>query len=204
VDRRYIYLTCCAFHLFIIFLASCRDTFWLLAQGYSFLPRSLDTTWGQAQNFAGSALGEHLSFANPVRQFVAAYAHCAGIQSGYAYFAPNVPDSYKIVFELHYPDGRTELELPRVGAAAAGLRLTALLHEIGENRSDRLRGTVIKMLAESVWRDHPEATSMLAVFGHIKLPTTVEFMRGETESYRVVYAYDFSLKSRPPAASKVP
>jgi hypothetical protein len=203
VDRRYIYLVCGAVHFIIIFFASCRDTLWLLAQGYSFLPHSFDKTWGQAQTLAADALGEHLSLNNPVRQFVAAYAHCAGIQSGYGYFAPNVPDSYKVVFELRYPDGRTELELPHVGASSVGLRLSALLDQIGQNRSDRLRATVIKMLANSLWREHPEATSMRAVFGYVKLPTTAEFGRGETESYRFVYAYDFSLESRA-ADSKAP
>lgn len=197
MDRRYIYLACVVAHFSIIFFASSRDTFWLLGQGYSFLPESLDKTWGHAQRLAASALGEHLRVSNPLRQFVTAYANCAGIQSGYAYFAPNVPDSYKVVFELHYPDGRTELELPRVAAASVGARLAVLLHQIGQNRSDRLRETMIKMLAQSVWQDHPEATSIRAVFGYIKLPTTVEFMRGETESYRFVYAYDFRRVSLP-------
>jgi hypothetical protein len=195
VDRKYVYLACCAVHLVIIFFTSCRDTLSPLAQGYSFLPHSLDKTWRQAQTIAADALGEHLSFNNPVRQFVAAYAHCAGIQSGYGYFAPNVPDSYKVVFELHYPDGRTELELPHVGGASAGLRLSALLDQIGQNRSDRLREVLIKMLVQSLWRDHPEATSMRAVFGYVKLPTAAEFMRGETEAYRFMYAYDFSVQS---------
>lgn len=195
MDRKYVYLACCAVHLFIIFFASCRDTLLPLAQGYTFLPHSLDKTWGQAQILAADALGERLGFNNPVRQFVAAYAHCAGIESGYGYFAPNVPDSYKVVFELRYSDGRTELELPHVGAASTGLRLSALLDQIGQNRSDRLRDVVIKMLAQSLWREHPDATSMRAVFGYIKLPTTAEFVRGETEAYRFMYAYDFTVKS---------
>jgi len=203
VDRRYIYLACGAVHFFIIFSASCRDSFWLLSQGYSFLPRSLDETWRKAQTVASAALGEHLSSNNPVRQFIAAYAHCAGIQSGYGYFAPNVPDSYKVVFEFRYPDGRTEVDLPHVGAAAAGLRLAALLDRIGENRSDQLREAVIKMLAQSVWRDHPGAISARAVFGYIKLPTTAEFLRDKTESYQVLYSYDFSFESGP-AGSKAP
>ena len=45
----------------------------------------------------------------------------AGIETGYGYFAPNVPGGYRLVFELHYPDGRVEYELPSVSSAAAGL-----------------------------------------------------------------------------------
>jgi hypothetical protein len=196
VDRKYVYLACCAVHFFIILFASCRDTFWLLAKGYSFLPHSLNKTWEHAQNFAAAALGERLNFYNPVRQFVAAYAHCAGIQSGYGYFAPNVPDSYKVIFQLRYANGRTQVELPHVGGVAAGLRLAALLYQIGQNRSDRLREAVLTMLAQSLWREHPDATSMRVVFGYIKRPTSAEFARGETASYRFLSAYDFSLESR--------
>ena len=58
---------------------------------------------------------------NPVRQALATYLHIAGIETGYGYFAPNVPGSYKLVFELHYPDGRVEYELPSVSSAAAGV-----------------------------------------------------------------------------------
>ena len=59
-------------------------------------------------------LGQDLAASNPAREALATYLHIAGIESGYGYFAPNVPGSYKLVFELHYPDGRVQYELPHV------------------------------------------------------------------------------------------
>jgi len=144
-----------------------------------------------------AVLGQHLAASNPVRQALATYLHIAGIETGYGYFAPNVPSSYKLVFELHYHDGRVEYELPRVNSAAAGLRIAGLLDKIGRTRYHALREHLVKMLAQSIWREHPEVETIRAVFGSITLPNVSEFERGKRESYEFLYAYDFSLREEP-------
>lgn len=144
-----------------------------------------------------AALGQRLAASNPGRQAIATYLHIAGIETGYGYFAPNVPGSYKLVFELHYPDGRVEYELPRVNRAAAGLRVAALLDQIGRTKYDALREILVKMLAQSVWREHPDVKTIRAVFGSIRLPSVSEFEHGKRESYEFLYAYDLSLREEP-------
>jgi len=121
----------------------------------------------------------------------------AGIERGYGYFAPNVPGSYKLVFELHYRDGRVEHELPHVNNAAAGLRVAGLLDEIGRTRYDPLREYMVKLLAYSAWSEHPDAEMVRAVFGSISLPSISEFESGKRESYQFLYAYDFSRREKP-------
>ena len=116
----------------------------------------------------------------------------AGIETGYGYFAPNVPASYKVIFELHYRDRPVEYQLPSVRSAAAGLRLAGLLDEIARTRNDTLREYLVKLLARSIWRDHPDAIAIRAVFGLINLPSINEFEHGKRESYEFLYAYDFS------------
>jgi hypothetical protein len=138
-------------------------------------------------------LGQRLPASNPLRQLVVAYLHIAGIETGYGYFAPNVPGGYKLVFELHYPDGHVEYELPRVNSAAAGLRIVRLLDEIGRTPYDMLREHLIKTMAQSIWGEHPEVKTIRAVFGSIKLPNISEFEQGKRESYEFLYAYDFSV-----------
>ena len=120
--------------------------------------------------------------------------HAAGVERGYGYFAPNVPGSYKLVFELHYPDGRIEAALPVVNSDAAGLRVASLLDEIGRTRHDALREYIIKEMTRSVWREHPDAIMVRAVFGVSTLPSLVEFEQGKRESYGFLYAYEFSLR----------
>ena len=141
--------------------------------------------------------GQNLAASNPVREALATYVHVAGIEAGYGYFAPNVPGSYKLVFELHYPDGRIEYELPSVSSAAAGLRIAGLLDNIGRTRYDALREILVKTLAQSIWREHPEVKSVRAILGSIRLPTAREFEEGKRESYEFLYAYDFSLQNEP-------
>ena len=65
------------------------------------------------------------------RRGLPTYFHLAGIDRVYGYFAPNIPGSYKLVFELRYPDGRVDDQQPSVSSKAAGLRLASLLDEIG-------------------------------------------------------------------------
>ena len=113
---------------------------------------------------------------------------------------PMFPAGYKLVFELHYPDGRVEYELPGVNSAAAGLRIASLLDEIGRTRYDPLREYMVKTLTASVWREHPGVKTVRAVFGSLNLPSPAEFERGKRESYDFLYAYDFSRAEEPAKA----
>ncbi len=112
-----------------------------MAEGPTIFPASFKSFSQKAETAVSVALGQHLAASNPIRQALATYLHLAGIETGYGYFAPNVPGSYKLVFELHYPDGRVEYELPSVSGAAAGLRIAGLLDTIGRTRLRRPAGT---------------------------------------------------------------
>jgi hypothetical protein len=186
-----------ALHFLLIFSFSCRETLRLVAQEPTILPSSLRSFSRKAERVSDAALGQHLAGSNPIRQALATYLHVAGIEAGYGYFAPNVPGSYTLVFELHYPDGRVEYELPSVRGAAAALRVAGLLDKIGRTHYDALRELLVKMLAKSIWREHPEVKTIRAVFGSINLPTVSEFEHGKRESYEFLYAYDFSLQNEP-------
>ena len=90
-----------------------------------------------------------------------------------------------------------EYELPSVSSAAAGLRIAGLLDTIGRTRHDVLREHLVKTLARSIWREHPEVQTIRAVLGSIRLPTVSEFKHGQRESYEFMYAYDFALQNDP-------
>ena len=195
--QKCVYLSWLALHFLLIFSFSCRETLRLVAQGPTIFPPSFRSFSRRAERVADAALGQHLAGSNPIRQALATYLHVAGIEAGYGYFAPNVPGSCKLVFELHYPDGRLEYELPSVRSAAAGLRVAGLLDKIGNTRYDALREHLVKMAAQSIWREHPEAKTIRAVFGSINLPSVSEFEHGKRESYEFLYAYDFSLQNEP-------
>lgn len=179
-----------AFHLSFILLVCLRDTFAALERATLF-PRSLDRYWRAGAAIISIPLGKTLSVGNPIPQGIATYLQGAGIDAGYGYFAPSVPDNYKVVFELRYVDGRTEYELPRVGTAATGLRLANLLDRIAAETYEPLRAMFIKMLTYSIWQDHQDATSIRAVVGYVQIPTPDEFERGQKESYHALFAYDF-------------
>ena len=181
---------------FLLILSfSCRDTLRVVAEGPTILPGSFKNFSQKAEAALSATLGQKLPASNPVREALNTYAQLAGIETGYGYFAPNVPGGYRLVFELHYPDGRIEYELPPVSSAAAGLRIAGLLDIIRRTPYDTLREVLVKTLAQSIWRRHPDVESVRAIVGSISLPTVREFEEGKRESCEFLYAYDFRLEN---------
>lgn len=162
-----------------------------MAESSTVFPDSFRRFWQKAE----TAFGTRLDESNPVRRGVAFYLESAGIEAGYGFFAPNVPSSFKLVFEVHHGDGRVEYALPSVGGVATGMRLNNLFDYIAQTRYDALRVTMLKMLAYSIWREHPDATVIRTVFGVVVLPSAREIKEGGKESYEFLYAYDFSFSS---------
>jgi hypothetical protein len=196
--QKYVYVAWFVLHFLLIVSVSCRETLRLVAQGPTILPSSFNRYSQKAERTVSIALGQHWSASNLVRQALATYLHISGIETSYGYFAPNVPGSYKLVFELHYRDGRVEYALPSVSSAAAGFRIAGLLDNIGRTRSDPLREHLVKMMAQSIWREHSDVKTLRAIFGSISLPSVREFEHGKRESYEFLYAYDFSLQDEAP------
>jgi hypothetical protein len=196
--RRYYLTAFAAFHLFILLAVCGNDIFATLAAGYTSLPPALEKHWAKAEAVTAGALATTLGQQNPLRIGLTAYTHLAGIESGYGFFAPTIPNSRKLVFELEYPDGRIDYDLPAVHGNAAGQRLTSLLDQMANVQYDPLRELLVKMLALSAWREHPDAKKIRAVFGYVEIPSPQETMRGKTESYHFLYSYEFSADSDSP------
>lgn len=196
------YVIAFVLHFFVLLTVSCQQTFWILANGYTSLPRSLESYWRKAEAASGVALGQGFDLSNPLRQTVNSYIQSAGIEGGYGFFAPGVPSSYKLVFELHYADGRIEYDLPHVRDIETGLRLSGLLDEIARTSYEPLRELMVKMLAYGMWQEHPDAIAIRAVFGYVEMPSARELREGKRETYNFLYAYDFSFGG--PSAPKQP
>jgi len=196
--ERYFCLTWFALQFVLILSFSCRDILRVVAEGPTIVPLSLKNFSQKAQELISIAPAEKPSPSNPLRESVNTYVQLAGIESGYGYFAPNVPGGYTLVFELHYKDGRVEYELPSVRSAAAELRMAGLLDNIGRTPYDELREILLKTLAKSIWRNHPELQRVRAILGSLTLPSVREFEQGKRESYEFLYAYDFSRQDAPP------
>ncbi len=182
-----------------IVLIGFNDLCTIFSTSATFFPASLDPFWDRGAELTLAPLALNLPETNPLRQTVFAYLNLTGIESGYSYFAPNIPDNYKLVFELHYPDGRTEIELPKVNSRSAGLRFATLLDKMTETEYAPIRTMMVKMLAFSVWQGHPTATKIRAVLGSVDLPSPADFRAGRKESYRLLFAYDFDFSAEQPS-----
>ena len=196
--QRNLYLGCFFLQFFLIGLVCFRDTFAILSQGGTVFGKSLTGFWQSSERVTSAILGGQLVSSDPLRKGLDTYLNIAGIEAGYSFFAPNVPNNYKLVFEIHENDGHIQYALPQIGEPAIGLRFATLLDYIGETRYDALREVMLKMLAFPIWQEYPNAIRIRAVLGFVNLPTATEYARGKRESYQFLYAYDFSFQRLSP------
>jgi hypothetical protein len=96
--------------------------------------------------------------------------------------------------ELFHEDGHVEYDSPRVRGKAAALRLESLLDRLAEQRYEPAREVLVKMLAFSVWREHPDVKRVRATFQTVDLPSITEFEHGKAETLEPMFSFDFSLR----------
>lgn len=181
-------------HFFLITAVCFGGIFSLIAEGTTILPSGFEKYARDAELIAAFFLGKEAVASNPIRKGIATYLHAAGIQSGYTFFAPNIPGYHKLTLELYYTDGRVEHESPHLSGQAAALRLDSLLDRLADNRYEPLREVVVKMLALSVWRERPDVKKIRATFGTVRPPDISDFEHGKGESFQPMFSYDFSLR----------
>jgi hypothetical protein len=181
-------------HFFLLTAVCLAGIFWLIAQGATILPPACNEYARKAELGATWCLGKEAGPSNPLRRGIATYLHAAGIQAGYSFFAPNVPTKHRLTLELFYDDGRVEYESPRVRSKAAALRLDSLLDRLPEQRYEPVREVLVKMLAFSVWREHPNVKKLRATFGSVNPPSITEFEQGKMETFQPMFSFDFSLR----------
>jgi hypothetical protein len=181
-------------HFFLITAVCFAGVFSLVAGGSTMLPSGLEPYARKAEIAAAWLLGKQTATSSPVRRGIATYLHAAGIQAGYTFFAPNVPGYHSLSLELFYEDGRVEYESPHLRSKAAALRLDSLLDRLADQRYEPIREVVIKMLALSAWREHPDVKKIRAVFGSVTPPGITEFEHGKAETFQPMFSFDFSVR----------
>ena len=189
------YAACFGIHFFLVTAVCFRGIFSLVAEDATILPSALDKYAGKGELAAASVLGEEMAASNPVRRGIATYLHAAGSESGYTFFAPNIPGYHKLILELYYSDGRVEYDSPHVSGKAAALRLAGLLDRVANPIYEPLREVMVKMLASSIWREHPDVKKIRAIFGSVNPPSISDFEHGKRESFQPLFSFDFSLRN---------
>lgn len=189
-----IYAAWAGVHFFLIIAVCFSGIFPLVAEHRTILPSALDTCARKGELVAALVLGNEMAASNPARRAIATYLHAAGSQSGYGFFAPNIQGYHKLSLELYYQDGRVEYGWPYVSGGAAALRLDSLLDRLAEPGYEPLREVVVKMLAFSIWREHPDVKKIRAIFGSVNMPDISDVEHGKRESFQPLFSYDFSLR----------
>lgn len=192
--RRRVYLTWFVLHFTAVGLVCLNEGVWLQTNQPSVVTGPCKFCWDAVRQVSATFLLPAQSWPKPLRCVVATYLNAAGIEAGYGYFAPNVPETYALIFECRYRDGRVDYITPLVWSKEAQLRLTNLIEQIGRTDSARSREELITLLARSTWQRRRDAVALRAFLGSIAPPSVAEFQAGKRERiFSCLYVYDFTL-----------
>jgi hypothetical protein len=184
-------------HFLLIGLICVHESLWLLGQQLTVAPRSSSRVWRRIDSVSATLLGDNVGSNSFFARAIATYTNAAGIEVGYGYFAPNVPETHAVVFELHYPDGHVDYDTPVLGSQEGELRLTSLVEQIGRTDYEKWRNELMRRLARSIWQRHPTAVSIRCFFGSVTPPTLAVYRSGKNErTFTCQYIYDFKQTPR--------
>jgi hypothetical protein len=192
--RRHVFLACALPHLALVALVCLHETFWLLDHGLTVVPPSQAGLWQKLDFIPRAVLGDELAATNPFRRAILTYSNAAGIEVGYGYFAPNVPETHALVFECHYADGHVDYRTAAVRSEEGDLRLTSLIEQIGRTDYDRWRQELVKRLARPAWQSDPGVVSVRGLFGIVISPTIDEYRAGkQKQTFKCLHVYEFKV-----------
>ena len=177
-------------HFLAIAAVSCWDIVNLVADRRTILPQVVVRGASRIAQMMKSSSPRQLPRSNLLRQTVVGYCHAAGIDSPYTFFAPNVPQSLKVVFEIQFPDKQVSYELPRVQSDTEGLRLSALIDQAAA-QPGLWREVVLQMLAAGAADNNPEANRIRVVVAALRFPRPADYLNGAEPSYQFLCSYNF-------------
>lgn len=126
-----------------------------------------------------------------LQQNLIAYRHVAGIDTGYGFFAPRVPDLCKVVYQVEYLDGHMEEHLPGVTGGDAILRLSTIMDAIGHISTPAVREGLLRMLLRTEGERFADAKVVTIQFGTVRVPDFAQFRRGEQADFEVSESYRY-------------
>ena len=171
-----VFLAC---HLGLAFAVSLREAWWV----------------GRLQLLKSHTFFESLSSSSASR-LVVTYLHLSGIESGYGYFAPNVPPSYELRFEVTLPDGTIDRVYPTFARREEKLRWATLLDYLGQTASPEVREVLLKLMTFAISQQYPTAAEIRAVVTKMVLPHAVGYTQGERARHEFAFSYDFAVSDR--------
>jgi hypothetical protein len=125
------------------------------------------------------------------------YAHIAGIESGYGFFAPNVPPAYRLAIVIERPQGVMSEKVLSSENIEINLRLTTLVDYIARTQLEPVRQLLIQRLTFPLSSD-AGALKVYIVVSRLQSPSLQEYVAGARGTWMTQYEYEWSdAASRP-------
>jgi hypothetical protein len=177
-------------HFVSVLLVCCAQIVALIADGHTALPTAGTRLVSEMRGMIVSPPRDREPYKS-ARHLAKTYLNLAGIQSGSGLFAPNVPDGFRLRFELRDQNNIIQTGFLSPQRGETDLRLSSLLDALGRTMPDEVREVLLRFVAHSIFDVHPEATEVSLAMESVTTPTLAEFQTGKERSYNLVYSYDY-------------
>lgn len=127
-----------------------------------------------------------------IPQVLVPYAHLAGIDTGYGLFAPNVPSSVSVAFELTDVTGHTTASLPLLNTREGQDRFNVNFNTF--KNFEELRPLLAYGWAVRMLELHPNHNKINVVIGTHILPSMEAYHQGKRSEFIEAVRYEFELQ----------
>ncbi len=170
-------------HFAFVLATALEDLLRVTGQGGTVLPAAVAS--GAAKVAESLARGLQLG---PLRS----YGHYLGSEAGSSYFAPNVPEAFRLDFALTNSTGYLERPSLTSGSREGDLRLGALLDTLGSAEVEEFRELLVQRAAAWMLGQHLGTTAVRVTLVRLSLPTAAEYADGARPRREEVRLYDLT------------
>ncbi|WP_431292167.1 hypothetical protein [Pedobacter sp. P26] len=124
------------------------------------------------------------------------YLAYTGTETGYGFFAPNVPTSYKLVFEYTLKNKQKITMIPQINSHELGLRLCNYYETIGKTDVELLRNSLIRFMMQEQMKGLENVVSAKAIFGLVLTPSLRNYTQSKNTVYQFMYAYEYHIENK--------
>lgn len=190
MSSRYFWSAALVLHLALIGGVSCSDIVEIIGTNRTVLPGTLAQRVHKLSNRISGGWSGQLVPSNFFGQTLTSYCHITGIDAPYSFFAPEVAEAVKVVFEIHFPDQQISYQLLSLRSRSEALRLDVLIDQAAA-KPGFWRDVVLQMLAASAANKNPEATKIQVMIASLKIPRPADYRNGVQPSYEPICSYNF-------------
>lgn len=144
----------------------------------------------RSQSIVDAATEVNKLFPKGLNTFIQGYSKYTGI-TGYVFFSPNPPDSYRVIFSYTQGDQNVLEELP-MQTFEGNLRKLCAYDFLKSISDQEFKDLMARSIAARFFELHPGVNDMTLTSFYYQLPSMEDYVKGEKPRFLEDFTYTFN------------